>query len=189
MARDGAISVGEVGRRRSPGTGIRVLVRDIVGNAVPPELPHPYSGITPLHGHDTAAVGVEPAPVARGLSQHAASGVRVRGIVAIRVLRSPAHLALDVHITPVVRVQRHLVAIGGVVHGLHDVDLAVLGPVARVGQPQRRPRAAAVGRVLDVEDEQTILVLRLGGDAHGEAACRCIRAGRVAHGRVDSENS
>jgi hypothetical protein len=85
-------------------------------------------------------------------------------------------------------VKRHLVAVVGLVDGLHDVDLAVVGPVAVVRQPEGGPRAAAKGRVPDVEDEEAIVVGALGSDADGEAPRGSVRLVLRANAGVDSEN-
>lgn len=66
--------------------------------------------------------------------------------------------------------QSHHVSIIGLVDGLHDIDLAMFGPVAGVGEPESWPGTAAVGAVTDVEDEKTVLVSLLRGDANGETA-------------------
>lgn len=61
--------------------------------------------------------------------------------------------------------QRHLV-VRHLVHGLHDVDLAALGPVLALG-PEAGPHGAAVRQVGRVHDEDAAdgeVVLR--GDAH-----------------------
>lgn len=80
-------------------------------------------------------------------------------------------LALAVHLAAGRRVQRHLVL--GRRHdvdGFHDVDFAVLRPVARVREPEGWPGGAAGGRVEDVEEEEAAGVLHFGGEADGEAA-------------------
>lgn len=98
-------------------------------------------------------------------------------------------LALDVHGAARVGVQRHLVAVGALIDRLEDVDLAVVGPVGRVGQPERGPGAAAVGRVADVEDEETLVVGRLGLDADRETASRGIGVRLGTDGGVNAEDS
>lgn len=91
----------------------------------------------------------------------------------------PCHLPLDVHVTAIRSVQGDGIAVGSLVVGLHDVDLAVRRPVGWVGQPQRGPRAAAVRRVDDVEDEEALVVAGFGLKAHGLAALGCGRVGGV----------
>ena len=167
MRRDAAVGVGEVGRRLTPRAGIRRLVRDILGYGVAAKLPHTNTGVAPLHGHDSAVRGIiRFAERVRG-PVDAAPSVGVGAVVAGPLQARARHLALDAADgAPLRRVQRHLVAVSGLVDGLHDVDLAVVGPVVLVREPQGRPRAAAVGRVLDVEDEEAALVLSLGLHAH-----------------------
>lgn len=80
------------------------------------------------------------------------------------------------------------VALFALVDGLEHVNLAVLGPVAGVGEPERRPGRAAVGCVLDVKDEEALVVCLLGLDAHGETPGRGVGCAAGADGGVDLED-
>lgn len=71
--------------------------------------------------------------------------------------------------TPRARMHGHRV-LGLIVDSLDDVDLTGVGPVG-AGHPKGGPDAASGGRhVFEVEDDETMGVLGLGGDADGVAA-------------------
>lgn len=172
MLGDVALGVGEVGGGLAPGAGVRLLGLDIGREGVAAELPHADAFGTPLDGH-VAAVGVVVGGaegVARALN--AAAGVAVCLVVAVVAYRVAGHASLHAaHLAAVGRVECHLVADVGLVDRLHDVNLAVVGPVIRVREPERRPRTASVRGVSDVEYEEPRLVLRLGLQPHREAPC------------------
>lgn len=185
---DVAVGVGEVGGGLAPGAGVGGLRGHVGGDFVAPEGPQADALGAPLHGHDAALRRVVRGAVTSGLVAYTTARVVVGGVVAVARERGAGHLALHVHGAAVGGVQRHLVALGGLVDGLHDVDLAVIGPVVRVDEPQRRPRAAPERRVLDVEDEEPAVVLRLGLHPHRESACGCVRVRARPHARVDLEH-
>ncbi len=166
--------VRKVGRRRAPRARVRLLGGYVGRNRVPPELPHPDALVTPLHRHHAAAGRVVEGAEAAGRPADTAAGIAVGGIVAVLAQRLAAHDPLDAHPAVICGVKGHLVAVGSLVDRLHDVDFAIVRPVVRVGQPERRPRAAAVGGMFHIEDEQTLVVLRLGLEPDGETTCRCI---------------
>lgn len=118
-------------------------------------------------------------PVARRRRLHPAAGVTVRRVETGGELLVARHLPLDVHVAAVRSVQGDGIALGGLIISFHDVDLAVGRPVGRVRQPQCRPRAAAVRRVDDVEDEETLVVAGFGLQAHRLATLSRGRVGRV----------
>ena len=84
--------------------------------------------------------------------------------------------------------QRHLVlGIGYDIHGLHDIDLAIRGPVRGVGEPEGGPCCATDRGVDDIEDKEAGGPLSLGLDAHGEAASGGIGHCLCGDGRVHLE--
>lgn len=165
-----AVRAREISRSLAPGAGIRLLAGNVRGNGAAGKLPHADARITPLHGHDATAVLVVRRSKGVGRSLDATAGVAVLGRVAVLVERLVGLFARDAHGAAGRGVQRHLVSVVGLVGGLHDVDFAVLGPVGRVGEPQRRPGAAAGGSVADVKDEEAVVVGVFGLYAHREAA-------------------
>ena len=110
----------------------------------------------PFHRiHPTLAV-VEPITVAG-----AAAGLHPAPLVALAILLHQR--------TPRARVHGHRV-LGLVVDALDDVDLTGVGPVG-AGHPEGGPDAASgAGHVFEVEDDEAVGVLGLGGDADGVAA-------------------
>lgn len=181
--------VGKVGRRRAPSIRRRLLARDVRRNGISHKLPHANAIITPLHGHHATFLIIKRLAKRRLPALHAAARVVVVLDVARVVERLAGHLALAGHFAVVGRVQRHLVALCALVDALEHVNLAVRGPVRAVGEPERGPRRAAVGRVLDVEDEEALVVRLLGLDARGEAAGGGVDGlGAGAEGGVDPEN-
>ena len=189
MGSDITVRAGEVRRRLSPRTRIGASSSDIRRDGAPRKLPDANPSRAELQGHDAATVTVEGRAERGRASIDAAAGVVVRRVDAGGGEGLAGLLPLDAHAAPGRRVQRHLVR-GAADHvdGLHDVDLAVRGPVAGVAQPQRRPGAAAKGRVEDVEDEEPVGVLLLAGDAHGEAAGRGVGVAVGRHGGVDAQH-
>lgn len=107
---------------------------------------------------------IEPLSVALWGSNHAASRIAMRNIIASQEMWSPGLLPFDLHVTSLNTVQRHGVPFRSLVVGFHDIDLAIIRPVVPVCQPERWPRATAIGRVEDVEDEEPVVVVRLGFD-------------------------
>jgi len=186
MGRNVAASVGKVGVGLAPSARVRVSRRDIAGDGIPSKLPHPNALVPPLHSHDAAILVIEPLAIRiRGGAADAAAGVIVGAVIAVVGQGLARHLPFDAaHGAPVSRVQRHLVAVSRLVHGLHDVNLAVGRPVRLIREPERRPCAAAEGRVLHVEDEEAVVVLLLGLDAHRETTGRCVGLRTGSHARV-----
>jgi len=64
----------------------------------------------------------------------------------------------------------------------------MIRPVERVCKPKGRPCAAAIGSMLDVEDEKAVLVCLLGLDSNRKATSRCIRLVVGADRSVDFDN-
>lgn len=106
-------------------------------------------------------------------------------IESITIARAPASLHSTALIpltiflhkrTPGTRMHRHRV-LGLIVDSLNDVDLAGIGPVG-ARHPEGGPDAASGGRhVFEVEDDETVGVLRFGGDADGVTAAPSGRGG------------
>lgn len=188
MAANIAVRAGEIRRRHAPSIRRGLLARDIRRDAIPRKLPHANTGITPLDGHDAAAVCIKLGAKGALVARDAAPGIVVGVLVARLVLGGAGHLALDAHGAVLGRVQRHQVALVGEVGGLHDVNLAVGGPVGRVDEPEGRPGRAAVGGVLDVKDEEAVVVRLFGLDAHAEAAGAGVGFGVWADGGVDFDD-
>ena len=155
-----AVRPREIRQSRAPSVRVGLLVRDVPRDPALAELPHPDSLVPPLDRHDAAALLVPRLAVAVVVSLDAAAGIVVLLVEAVLLLHVALLLAAHVHLAPLRRVQRHLVAVVGLVDGLHDVDLAVLGPVIGIGEPQSGPRTATEGGVLDVKYEKTRVVGR-----------------------------
>lgn len=170
-----ALGVGEVGEGGAPRARVGALVGDVVGDARAAERPHADALVAPLDGHDATLIIIIGGAVAVGVAADAAARVFVGGVVAVLLEDGAAHNALHAHPAVVRRVQRHLVPVRRRVHRLHDVDLAVVRPVVRVRQPERRPRPAPHRRVPHVEDEQALAVLRLRLEADREPPRRRVR--------------
>ena len=85
--------------------------------------------------------------------------------------------------------KRHLVAIVGLVDSLHDIHLAVVGPVARIRQPKRRPGTATIGAVLDIEEEETLVVSVLRGNTDRKATSGCVGLVTRANRGINAEDS
>lgn len=66
--------------------------------------------------------------------------------------------------------QGHGIPVGALVVRLHDVDLAIVRPVGRVSEPQRRPCRAAIGRMNHVEEEESMVVFLIRRDTHRSTA-------------------
>lgn len=186
MLVDIAPRVREIRRRLAPSRRVGRVVANIPRNTAPGELPHPDPGGPPLDGRDTAPGTIERVPVGRVVvAPHAAARIVVDRRVAVALQGGARHLAPATrHVAAAGRVQGHVVARVDAVDALQDVDLAVVRPVVRIGEPERRPGGAAVGAVLDVEDEEALVVLRLRGHPDALAALR----GRAAVGAVDAEH-
>lgn len=87
------------------------------------------------------------------LTLDTATGVPVSAVITGSILHTAGLLPFDFHAAATSGVQGNGVAFGCLIVRLQDVDLAVCWPVERVGQPQRRPRTAAVRCVEDIEYE------------------------------------
>lgn len=74
------------------------------------------------------------------------------------------------------------------VHSFHNIDLSIRRPVVWIGEPERRPSAAADGSVLYVEDEEPVGVLCFGAYAHGEAAGGGVGVGVGGYGCVNAQD-
>lgn len=89
---------------------------------------------------------------------HSTARVLIRLVITVLVLNRPGFLSLDAHGASTGCMEGCLVSKGSAVGGLDDIDLSVLGPVARVCEPQRRPRSASVRGVENVKNKQTVRV-------------------------------
>lgn len=184
-----AVRVGKVRRRRAPRIRRRLLARDVARDRIPRKLPHADALVAPLHRHDAALLLVKRLAEARLVRVlHAAARVVVVVDGARRVELLARHLALAADAAALVRVERHHVALVAGVDGLEDVNLAVLGPVAVVREPEGGPGGAAVRGVLDVEDEKALVVRLFRLDTHREATSRGVWRGAWADGGVDLED-
>lgn len=167
-----ALRAGEVRHSGTPAAGIGGANLDVSRHLGPGELPGPDALVAQFNGEEATAGLVEPGP--KGIVDVAAdvaAGVVLAAAVAVGLGGGARHDALDtLHGAAARRVQRLQVAVGGAVHGLHDVNLAVARPLGQARQPQRRPCAAAVRRVLDVKYEEPAVVLPLRLDADRHAA-------------------
>lgn len=157
-----AVGVGKVSQGRSPGAWIRLLVGNVTGNRSAGKLPHANTIVAPLHGHDGTALVIQrrSEPILARLDTTA--GIAVLAVIAVILERRSRLLALRLHGTAAGGVESHLVSDFGLVDRLHDIDFTVVGPVGVVRQPERWPGSAAVGGVLDVEDEESAVVGLLG---------------------------
>lgn len=183
-----AIRAGKVGRGSAPSGGVGLLAGDVARDGISGKLPYANAGGSPFDGHDAAAGGVE-GGAKRGVGFFDATArVLVDAVIAIVLQRGARLLALDTHGAIVCGVERHGVAVGALVDGLHDVNFAVLRPVERVGKPQCWPGATGVRRVLDVENEEAAVVRLLGFKTHGEAARGCVGLAAGTDSGVDAED-
>lgn len=169
---DVAARVGEVSQGPAPGAGVRTLVRDVSRNAVPLELPDADARRPPLHGRDAAPEGVVVLAKGGRVSLDATSRLVVGRPVAVLLEGRAGLLALVVHLATGLGVQGRLVAVGPVIDGLHDIDLAVCRPVVRIREPQGGPGATAVWCVDDVEYEEPLVVLILARHTDTVSTCR-----------------
>ncbi len=129
-----AIRAGEVSRSFRPRAWIRRSARDISGDRTPSELPHSDTCCAKLHRQDRSTRAIElraKGSVVPGINAAADVGARAGGAVdAVSRQRLASLLPLDVHGAARGGVERHLVVgAADYVHGFHDVDLAVRGPV------------------------------------------------------------
>lgn len=148
-----AVRAGKVGRGLTPSARIRLLAGDIGGDGAASKLPHADTRITPLHGHDTASILVVIRAKGAVCALDAAACVAVLGGVTIGLKGFVRLLSLYAHGAAAGGVKRHLISVGGFVRCLHDIDLAVLGPVGWVSEPESGPGSAAKWGVTDVKDE------------------------------------
>lgn len=183
-----AVGVGEIGPGGAPVGRVGLLIRNVARDRATGKLPHPDPRIAPLHGHDTPAIIIEGLAVGIILILDTAAGIIINSVVAVLLLDIASLLAAGLHVAAVGGVEGHLVAVVGLVCGLHDVDLAIVGPVVVVGEPEGGPGGAAVGGVLDVEEEEAAVPRGLGGDADGEAACGGVGLVAGADGGVYAED-
>lgn len=128
------------------------------------------TSVTKLCCIDAAAVAVELLPERGFACLHAAASIPVCTVVAICCQRTASLLPLHTHRTPVSRMQRHLVPRTGSIRRLHNIDLAVHRPIARICQPKRRPGRAAIRRMNDIEDEKASVICVLAFDPHAQSA-------------------
>lgn len=196
MRVDITIRAGEIRPGLSPRAGIRHRLRRLVPQpgreGLPvPKHPHPDPLLPPLHRHHPSASIVELLPERAHPTADPTPRV-LRAVVAVQVSRRAGHLPLHTaHVAVLGGVETGLVPGVAEVGGLEDVDLAVGGPDVgpRVGEPERRPGAAAVGGVEDGEDEEGVHLVLVGGlHAHREAARRGVRVGPGTDGRVDFQH-
>lgn len=148
-----AIRARKVGRCLAPSARIRLLARNVRGDGAASKLPHADTRITPLHSHDAAAILVVIRAKGAVRSLDAAARVAVLGGVAVSLKGLVRLLPRHAHGAAAGGVKRHLVSVGGLVRCLHDIDLAVLGPVGWISEPESGPGAAAKRSVTDVKDE------------------------------------
>lgn len=148
-----AVCARKVGRGLAPSARIRLLARNVRGNGAASKLPHADTRITPLHGHDAASILVVIRAKGAVCSLDAAACVAVLGGITIGLKGFVRLLPLYAHGAAAGGVKRHLISVGGLVRCLHDIDLAVLGPVGWVSEPESGPGAAAKRSVTDVKDE------------------------------------
>lgn len=134
--------------------------------------PTPDAFVPPFQREYAATVGVEVRPDCVCRAADTAPRVALGGIVAIVVKRRSGLFTLDaLHVTTIRGMQGDLIADVVEVSPLHDIDLAIGGPVVAVGEPEGGPSGAADRGVLDVEDEEARVVGGFGFDAGGDAAC------------------
>lgn len=183
-----AVRAGKVRRGLTPSARIRLLAGDIGGNGAASKLPHADTRIPPLHGHDAASILVVIRAKGGVRALDAAACVAVLGGVAVGLKGLVCLLPLYAHGAAAGGVKRHLVAVGGLVRCLHDIDLAVLGPVGWISEPESGPGAAAKRSVTDVKDEKTVVVGVFGFYSHREATRRSIGVAARADRGVDSED-
>ena len=167
MGADIAVRAREIRKRLRPrariGRAAVALIRapgdEVGGDGCAGEEPGADARGAQLEGVNAPAVGVEVLAEGGDGALDAAAGVAVGAVVAVCGEGVAGLFSFDVaHAAAVGGVQGHLVAGGGGVDGLEDVDFAVGGPVGLVGQPERGPGGAAVGRVCNVEDEEAVVV-------------------------------
>lgn len=183
-----AVRARKISRGLAPSARIRLLARDIGGNGAASKLPHADTRITPLHGHDAASILVVIRAKGAVCALDTAACVAVLGGIAVGLKGFVRLLPLYAHGAAAGGVKRHLVSVGGFVRCLHDIDLAVLGPVGWISEPESGPGAAAKRSVADVKDEETVVVGVFGFYSHREATRRSIGVAARADRGVDSKD-
>lgn len=148
-----AIRARKVRRGLTPSARIRLLARDVGGNGAASKLPHANTRITPLHGHDAASILVVIRAKCAVCALDAAACVAVLSSITVGLKGFVRLLPLYAHGAAAGGVESHLISVGGLVRCFHDIDLAVLGPVGWVSEPESGPGAAAKRSVADVKDE------------------------------------
>jgi len=133
VRRDITIRAREIRQCFAPSTRVRRAVgavHEVGRDVAATEEPDSDTGITQLHGIDTAAIGVQCRAVGRNWSTHATACVIIGTVEAIGCEDRACLSACDV-LHGAVRgcVKCHLVARGGLVDGFNDVDFAICGPV------------------------------------------------------------
>lgn len=189
MRSDVAVGVGEVRQGRSPGAWIRLLVGNVTGNRSAGKLPHANAVIAPLHGHDGTSLVIQRRSETILARLDTTASVAILAVIAVVLERRSRLLALRLHGTAAGGVESHLVSDVGLVDCLHDVDFTIVGPVGVVRQPERWPGSAAVGGVLDVEDEEAAVVGLLGLYSDGESASRGVGLVGWSDRGINAKNS
>lgn len=164
--------VGKIRCRLPPRAWVRIVIRNVRRHTPSHKVPYPDTSTPPLQCHDTTPSTVVVLSEGGVIALHSAARLVICLPVTILVRGRTCLLALVIHFTVRSSMQRHLIARVGEIDSLHDIDFAVGRPIVDVGEPKSWPSPAAMGCVIDVEDEETTIIGVFGGHADAVPAGR-----------------